>query len=199
MLMVLRKLHIWLQLVAWHWQGPPGTVLRRHTWEALQTWVGFWVATLALVLFPVRKIERAFGAIVLEVDTGKPFWGGICFGTVILGDQRIGARINNHLFMHEFGHSLQSRLSGPLYLFKYGLPSVFSARRKGRHAFHPVEQDANRRAEAFFAPLAGFEPWPNYYNPILQESCLMPLRWWEFVPGVYPVFHLVQAFRLPPA
>jgi len=162
-----------------------------------QTWLGYWVGVMAILFYAVRKIDYGHATLVLEVDTGTPFWGGICFGTVILGDRRIAAEVNNHLFMHEFGHSLQSRLSGPLYLVKFGLPSVFSARGRGRHAFHPVEQDANRRAETYFAAQPEFQAWPQTQNPILQKSCLLPLRWWEFVPGVYPIFHLVQAFRSP--
>lgn len=29
------------------------------------------------------------------------------------------------MFAHEFGHTYQSRITGPLYLFKYGVASVY--------------------------------------------------------------------------
>ena len=42
------------------------------------------------------------------------------------------------MFAHEFGHTYQSRIAGPLYLSKYGLPSAIYQDK--------AEKDANYRA-----------------------------------------------------
>jgi len=65
-------------------------------------------------------------------------------------DSSIEADTNNPLFQHEYGHVLQSRAFGFAYLSRVGIPSAFDNESYGRHAFHPVEADANRRAFLYF-------------------------------------------------
>lgn len=51
-----------------------------------------------------------------------PFPGGISLGNyMILGSQF------SQTIKHEYGHSLQSRILGPLYLFVIGIPSIIWA------------------------------------------------------------------------
>ena len=194
----MRKLHHIAVLTRLHWSGSPLDLLRRLTWEAPQIFLGYWTALGMILLYRSHRPHLELGVIVLQIDTGKPFWGGICFGHVILGDRRIKQPDKRPLFMHEFGHVLQSRASGPLYLFKYGLPSLFSARRRGRHAFHPVEQDANCRARAFFAEHTTYGDWLNDINPILDHSKPLRIHWWEYLPGIFPLLHLFYALTPPP-
>lgn len=148
-----------------------------------------------LLRFRAEEITHFDGVIVVAVKLGRPFWGGVAFGTVILGDVRIKGEVNNHLFMHEFGHCLQSRSAGPLYLFKYGLPSLRSAMSKGIHYLHPVEQDANLRALTYFSQQPEFTRWVHEFNPIMVGSSIMKNKWWEYLPLVYPFMHLVYAFQ----
>lgn len=178
-----------------HFRGPRHLVWRRFTWELWQTALGFGAGVVATLRFKILAITHFDGAIVLAVDTGRPTWGGICFGTVILGDKRIKGEVNNHLFMHEFGHSLQSRAAGPLYLFKYGLPSLRSAMSRGVHYLHPVEQDANLRALTYFSQQPGFTRWIFEFNPIMRGSSIMQNKWWEYLPLVYPFLPLSRAFQ----
>lgn len=52
----------------------------------------------------------------------KDFRGGISLGRyIILGDKR------ERSVRHEFGHCIQSRMLGPLYLIVVGLPSLIHA------------------------------------------------------------------------
>lgn len=52
----------------------------------------------------------------------KDFRGGISLGRyIILGDKR------ERSVRHEFGHCIQSRMLGPLYLIVIGLPSLIHA------------------------------------------------------------------------
>ena len=71
-------------------------------------------------------------------------------GSFITGNTSIEADANNSLFQHEYGHVLQSRAFGFSYLARVGIPSALDNSSYGRHAFHPVEADANRRAFLYF-------------------------------------------------
>lgn len=133
-----------------HLQGGPRVTISRFTWEGLQTVVGAGAAAFAAVFLHVDGVEHYGGTTVIRCWRKDRYWGGVCFGSVILGDCRIAAVPGNALFMHEYGHSLQSRASGPIYLFRYGLPSVVSRHGKGQHDQHPVERDANLRAFRHF-------------------------------------------------
>lgn len=178
-----------------HAQGGGGDIFRRFTWEGLQTMVGGAAGTYALLAMHVESVEVYDGVTVIQCWKSRRCWGGICFGSVILGDERIKAEVNNPLFMHEFGHTLQSRASGPIYLFKYGVPSVLSVRGKGRHNQHPVEQDANLRAFEYFKQHPGFSPWPAANNPLPPSGVTMGIHWWEFLPPLFPVAHFYVAYR----
>jgi len=70
---------------------------------------------------------------------------GVSFGHYVFGDNIALSPNDNSqgadgldLFAHEFGHTYQSRISGPLYLFKCGIASVYD--NNGL-----TEQDASRR------------------------------------------------------
>jgi len=96
----------------------------------------------------------------------KSGWGGIAQGTYINGDNSIDADANNPLFQHEHGHYLQSQSMGLAYYSRIAIPSV---RSKGDHDFHPVEQDANRRAFLYFnKKVGGFR---------MSEKGLMQEKW----------------------
>lgn len=185
----------YLQFLKSHAQGGAAAVVRRFTWEGLQTFVGGAAGTYALLALHVESVETYDGVAVIKCWRNRPCWGGISFGSVILGDEHIAAKINNPLFMHEFGHALQSRASGPIYLFKYGIPSLMSVRGNGIHNRHPVEQDANQRACEYFKNRPGFAPWPMANNPLPPSGGTLGIHWWEFLPPLFPVAHLYIAYR----
>jgi hypothetical protein len=63
--------------------------------------------------------------------------------------------MNNEIYMHEYGHVLDSRRNGLGYLINIGLPSLLSARRDKRHGtdYHHnywAEKRANTLAEKYF-------------------------------------------------
>ncbi len=60
----------------------------------------------------------------------------------------------NPFFRHEFGHILQSRAFGPIYLLIIGLPSLISASVKNGRWVHRnfwIEKNADKRAAQHFA------------------------------------------------
>ncbi|MFM2375789.1 MAG: hypothetical protein RLZZ165_886 [Bacteroidota bacterium] len=178
-----------------HIEGGATAVIRRFTWEGIQTLLGGAAATYALLAMHVESVEITDGVVVVKCWEKNRCWGAIAFGTVILGDERISARLNDPLFMHEFGHVLQSRISGPLYLFKYGIPSMMSVHGNGVHMQHPVEQDANQHAYNHFKSQVGFASWPMQTYPLPPHGGTLPVRWWEFLPPVFPLAHLWAAYR----
>lgn len=92
----------------------------------------------------VNWVEYKYGATVVQTEG---IWGGVTQGSYIVGDERIEADANNSLFQHEYGHYIQSQAMGWAYYGRVGIPSIMS---NGNHDFHPVEQDANRRAFLYF-------------------------------------------------
>ncbi|MDR1868067.1 MAG: hypothetical protein LBQ77_07365 [Treponema sp.] len=66
-----------------------------------------------------RAVKRKGAAVVFFIEH---FWGGICLGAYIFIDYTL---INDQrILTHEYGHFLQSRMLGPLYLLIVGVPSI---------------------------------------------------------------------------
>lgn len=145
----------------------------RFTWQAPQT-VGGFLTAQAYNTFGlgggVESVNYKYGATVVKM---RGEWGGITQGSYIVGDNSIEADPNNPLFQHEYGHYLQSQSMGYVYYGRVGISSILS---KGDHDFHPVEQDANRRAFLYFNKnVDGFQDdailndnkgWNFNYNPL---------------------------------
>lgn len=144
-------LHIWRGLFT----GTVPVILSRLSWELPQTLLGFICAHMINWIRPIRAVKHIDGCTVLE---GGGIRGSISFGTYILLYPGNTAAVGRLLFMHEYGHSLQSRRSGPLFLFIYGIPSLLTP----NDAW--MEQDANRRAAAYFSDKYGvpMEKWEGW-------------------------------------
>jgi hypothetical protein len=126
----------------------------------------------------VEDVDYYGGATVLRTS-GR--WGAITLGSYIIGDRTIRAKVGNQLFMHEYGHYLQSQRNGPLYLTKYGIPSLVNATFGENHKTYWVEKDANRRAYKYFSTKDGFTGWNDFRFP--RGSKIRNGLWWE-----YPLF-----------
>lgn len=125
-----------------HWQ-----VLSRFSWEALQTLVGLGLSLFNNICGQVDDVEYYDGATVMSGNFYGRTGEAVTLGCYINGYSTLSANPNNHLFQHEYGHYLQSQEMGIAYLNRVGIPSAFS---NHNHKFHPVEQDANRRAFLYF-------------------------------------------------
>ena len=155
------------------WQG-----FSRHTWEMLQSFVGE----------GYTHVKNAFG----EVDR-VDYFGGATFATKENSESRFGVSIGNYinvniddkikgkfddrvisdpLFMHEYGHTLDSRLFGISYLFAIGIPSLISAAGDGNHSIFWAERRANRHAKRYFKRYYGID-WATQktkYYGITEEN-----------------------------
>lgn len=84
-------------------------------WQFPQHIVG-----LLILLFIKGEAKHNFNSITYYFY--DPFPGGISLGNyMIIGHQW------SQTIKHEYGHAIQSRMLGPLYLFVIGLPSIIWA------------------------------------------------------------------------
>ena len=91
------------------------------TLEAPQTIVGLGVSQALNVGTVVNDVNYFRGATVLDTDLQG---GAFTAGSYIVGPQGFVPDFTDHLFVHEFGHYLQSKRLGPLYLNQVALPSI---------------------------------------------------------------------------
>jgi RHS repeat-associated protein len=130
-------------------------VASRLTWQLPQTIGGFSTAqtyNLFGLKGGVESVEYKYGATVV---TTRDDWTAVTQGSYIVGGNSLKADANNSVFQHEYGHYLQSQSMGWAYYPRVGIPSVRSehgnyTKNYPKHAFHPVEQDADRRAFLYF-------------------------------------------------
>lgn len=107
--------------------------LGRQFWEQPQTLLGNAIAHLLNSVWLFEKTIAGGGATFMQ---GKvPMANGVTFGSFILVNDMGGPVVEKMLVLgrqspllkllrHEYGHYLQNRESGWLYLFKYGIPSA---------------------------------------------------------------------------
>jgi len=148
------------ELLFFWFSGPPGRLLSRIFWEFPQGLAAWGTALTCLLIFPLAEMVRFENSLYLRFH--KKGGGVVAFtlGSVVIvrGKMKIG--MEDRLCLHEYGHCLQSRVWGPLYLFTCALPSVFSFWGRGRnHRYTWVEKDANRRAWQYFQNKAAFPGW----------------------------------------
>jgi hypothetical protein len=152
----------------WGWQ-----IVSRLTWESPQTVFGLLSSDLSVSFGNIESVDYYAGATVLKSRYDNLFYNlgglGITMGSYIIGGNSIEANANNWLFQHEYGHYLQSRSSGPAYVNRYAIPSLFgkNGEDKDDADYNPVEQDANARSIQYFHKRNGSDfVWDFYYNPI---------------------------------
>ena len=140
--------------------------LSRHIWEFPQTLLGVIWAQVLNIFGLVDRVDYADGATFTSREN-RSKRSGMSLGNFIyisiddrINDSFRERLISDPLFMHEYGHSFDSRLFGLLYLPLIGLPSVISAAQakqvlgepKGvrTHNFKSYEMRANRHAAKYF-------------------------------------------------
>ena len=166
--------------------GKLGQIVSRWTWELPQTIFGLAYSKGRNWAGKVDAVQHYRGATyVINEYGGKK--DGITFGSYINMNDWYDKPVNENgdfdpmqdgIYMHEYGHYLQSQLFGPLYLFSHGIPSFVDAMKsepiKGTsyktHDFYWTEIDANKRAKKYFEENEGLERWPEEKNPTSKEQ-----------------------------
>lgn len=104
------------------------------TWGSIMTIVGLIVSgVLYLVkLFTKDKVKITFKPYhwIYSISVGPNYWGGFECGLCFLRDQKSRGNLN----AHEFGHTFQNCLFGPLFPFLVAIPSMtwYHSRKKNK-------------------------------------------------------------------
>ena len=142
------------------WEG-----ISRHTWQKPQTDLGYVATQLKNSINKVDRVDYFSGATFATDQFGGT--GGLSLGNFINvnipsdieGDFDSYA-LSNPVYLHEYGHYIDSQIFGLSYLTGVGIPSAISARNvhdvigetEGvtTHQFRNFEMRANRRAAKYF-------------------------------------------------
>ena len=134
------------------WQG-----VSRYSRERLQTWAGYNYTQFRNTGGNVDRVDY-FGGVTYATKENASRENGVSIGNYIninIRDDITGDFddyvLTHPMYMHEYGHTIDSRAWGPLYLFSIGIPSIISAgKHDGEHYRFWTERRANRRAEKYF-------------------------------------------------
>ena len=159
-------------------------VLARHTWEHPQTSIGTNYSQFMNMSDEVDRVEYLGGATfsINEESEGSDY--GITIGSFIkmnINDKIKGDFteyvLTHPLFMHEYGHYIDSQTFGLTYMLNIAIPSFFSAmsdeKEDGiyKHNYRWYEMNANKNANKYFNKHYGnrvdwslYEP-PKYTYP----------------------------------
>lgn len=138
-------------------------VLNKLTFSAMNTGIGNIIAH-GYNLFGHRgKATELEG--VLALPAGLADGTAVTFGHYTIGPVGYTATYKDHLFVHEYGHFIQSMNYGNAYLYAVAIPSVLSAagidEKSGKpHKERWFEVDASRRGAKYFDKKYG----PNSLN-----------------------------------
>ncbi len=170
-------------------------LISRWTWELPQTALGKGYSHLRNMTGNVDDVSYYGGAtLVNKNDKSGDEWG-LTLGSYINSKNMEADPYRDPVFRHEYGHTLQSRLVGPLYLTSVGLPSLIGGFLDynlgiSNHDREWYETQANRMSYRYFSNHAPGAltalPWddnsyPRKYDPewywIFAHPPL-PFMWW---------------------
>ncbi len=131
--------------------GQAWELFSRFTWQAPQTVLGNAYGHILNNVGVVNNVSHGFGVTVLDTEING---GAITIGNYISGPRGFRADWTDHLFVHEYGHYIQSQQWGPAYLLAIGVPSLQSAGLAGigigDHHDRWFEADASFKGMAYF-------------------------------------------------
>ena len=144
-----------------NWLGGIFQGISRHTWEIPQSFIGHLYTQWRNTMGNVSRVDYFGGATFATLENAENA-RGVSLGNYvniniinkITGDFDKWV-LSNPMFMHEYGHTIDSRLFGFSYLLAIGIPSIISAGRNKNHLGYWTEIRANKRAKRYFS---------RYYN-----------------------------------
>ena len=185
-----------------------GILLSRWTWESPQTFAGLGLSHIRNFSGKVDRVDYLGGAtFVTSENTGGR--KGVTLGNYInmnIDDEITGSFqdrvLSDPLFMHEYGHTIQSRNWGLLYLPVPGLSSLLSADNStsitdppfDTHSKFWAEKNANKNAKKYFGKYYDVD-WngtsPYYqrgeWRTAIDEDGNLYKYWYDFtIEDYYP-------------
>jgi hypothetical protein len=128
-------------------------------WEKEQSILGNSYSHIRNLTGHVDDVKVGFNYVLVNENSNYGGWG-VTLGPYI---NTKGVDIKNYksdpLFVHEFGHTIQSKIFGPLYLTKVGIPSLTSqifedwkGEQFHNHSTTWFEINANQFGQLFYTP-----------------------------------------------
>ncbi len=165
--------------------------LSRWTRELPQTLAGKLFSHTRNIFGGVDNVEYHGGATLVNRNNKNNNPWGLTLGPYINSNRVVADPYTDDLFRHEYGHTLQSRLVGSLYLTSVALPSAIGAfldydLHINNHDREWYETQANRMSERYFRnqdPEAlNVLPWDDNMYPRKYD----PTWYWIFVHPPIP-------------
>lgn len=161
------------------------SLLLRHSWELPQTLLGNILSQFRNTFWQIDRVEL-FSGVGYSISYNHSHNSGISLGNFInvnTYNKRIvdfqKEVIQEPLLMHEYGHTIDSRRFGFLYLFVIGIPSLISAIRAHQvenqpqgvssHYYFWCERRANRNAANYFSKYFSVD-WATSYKGYTIET-----------------------------
>lgn len=173
--------------------GDIGQILSRLTWEAPQTFFGYTYSQVKNYIGEVDRVDY-YGGATFCTNENSSNRNGVTLGSYININTHDKAPTDENgkfspladfLYMHEYGHYLQSQDYGPGYLFCVGIPSIWDLAvgdGKGTTRIHDYnfsnhdlkwfERNANKRAKKYFKLID--DKWDFWGYPIDHPSNINP-------------------------
>lgn len=171
-------------------------LISRWTWELPQTILGKGYSRIRNITGNVDDVSYYGGATLVNKNDNSGWRWGLTLGPYINSKNVAADPYTDDIFRHEFGHTLQSRLIGPLYLTHVGIPSFIGSGLENiglnDHNREWYETQANRMSERYFSnhdpgALTALQwddnEYPRNYNPNwywLFAHPPVPFIWWLF-------------------
>lgn len=127
-------------------------ILGKWTWGLANSVIGATVAQAYNSINKIGSVTEMEGMLALSGGTGSDSKKAFTIGHLSIGPDGYTATWKDHLFVHEYGHYIQSQIFGPLYLPVVGLPSLCSAANSdnGEHKYKWFERSASRLGGLYF-------------------------------------------------
>ncbi len=177
--------------------------IKRHTFQALNTGLGYRIAVASNTFQDVERVERFHGATVLYRNTREGGNDGMSVGGFIHlrsrdrdGNLRTPG-YHDAVLLHEYGHYLQEQAYGPMAI-GMGANSLLSTlggnnnpfRTTNLHQENWFEQDANWRVVDYFSEKAAFNTFRLGNNRTALENFTREFpnqrrsrsRWFWYLP-----------------
>ena len=144
------------------WQG-----VSRATWERIQQFGGNTLSHFRNMIGKVDKVTL-FDGVVLVNNDKKGKQNGLTLGNYI---NSTNMKLEDNMFMHEYGHTIQSKRLGPLYI-SIGIFSLVSAASSSEsdHDKRWYEMWANRLGYNYFNKHGDVSEWKFDKYPLRRKS-----------------------------
>ena len=125
----------------------------RLTWQFSQTFVADLLVSVSNAFGAVNNVTHNYGLTAIDMGFEQR---AVTIGYFSAGPDGYKADWRDHLFVHEYGHYIQSQQYGPAYLLTVGISSFQSAildtgeNHSPEHDYRWFEADASYKGAAYF-------------------------------------------------